>query len=156
VISEGVDIRRLRVLVYATNVLMELAFRQVTGRLVRTDSANDDDWGLVVLPADPTLLAMSERILEEVPAARRAPLVVRDIDPRDVGIRGSSGTGKFVPLGSTGQLGLIRDTDGRAAPAQLVAAATRYVESSGSPIPPFELALAAANDEVLRAKLLSF
>ena len=53
-ISEGVDIRRLRVLVYATNIVTELGFRQITGRIVRTDPKNgDDDYGSVVLPADP-------------------------------------------------------------------------------------------------------
>jgi superfamily II DNA or RNA helicase len=36
-ISEGVDIRRLRVLTYATNMATELGFRQITGRVVRTD-----------------------------------------------------------------------------------------------------------------------
>ncbi len=39
-ISEGVDIRRLRILVYATNIVTELAFRQITGRIVRTDPKN--------------------------------------------------------------------------------------------------------------------
>ena len=39
-ISEGVDIRRLRVLVYATNMATELGFRQITGRVVRADPKN--------------------------------------------------------------------------------------------------------------------
>jgi hypothetical protein len=156
-ISEGVDIRRLRVLVYATNVLTELSFRQITGRIDRADPKNgDDDYGTVVLPADPRLLQMAERILDEVPPVRRGPLVIRE--PRDgsTNIRGPRDAAEFVPLGSTGELAMITDTNGRSAPAELVAAAKRYIELSGSTIPPFELALAAAHDEQLRRKLLAF
>lgn len=156
-ISEGVDIRRLRVLVYATNVATELGFRQITGRLVRTDPKNgSDDYGLVVLPAEPVLLAMAERIRAEVPASRRGPLIVRESREPSGGIRNDGQRGEFAPLGSTGQFGMVTDTDGRSAPADLVAAAHRYVAASSSPIPPFELALAAANDAALREKLLAY
>ena len=156
-ISEGVDIRRLRVLVYATNMATELGFRQITGRVVRTDPKNaDEDYGTVIMPADPRLLDMAQRLLEEVPQAQRQPLIIRD--PRDgsTSIRGHSDDAGFTPLGSTGELAMITDTSGRSAPAALVAAAKRYIEASGSPIPPFELALAAANDEQLRTRLLEF
>jgi hypothetical protein len=155
-ISEGVDIRRLRVLVYATNVVTELAFRQITGRVVRSDARNgEDDYGLVVLPADGRLLAMVERILDEIPPVKRAPLVL--CDPR-VGpiFRSGQRLQEFVPLGSTGELAIVVDTSGRSAPAELVAAATFYVEASGSTIPPFEIALAANNDRQLRARLMSY
>lgn len=64
-VSEGVDIRRLRVLVYATNVLTDLSFRQIIGRVIRTDAGNPDDSGLVVLPADPRLVAIAEAIRDE-------------------------------------------------------------------------------------------
>ena len=156
-ISEGVDIRRLRVLVYATNIVTELNFRQITGRVARIDPKNgDDDYGTVVLPADPRLLEMAQRILDEIPPVQRGPLVIRE--PRDgsTSIRGPRDDGGFVPLGSTGELSMITDTSGRSAPAELVAAAKRYIEASGSAIPPFELALAAAHDEKLRSKLLGY
>jgi superfamily II DNA or RNA helicase len=156
-ISEGVDIRRLRVLVYATNVLTELAFRQITGRLVRTDPKNgDDDYGSVVLPADPRLLEMAERILDEVPPAQRCPLIIREPEPGNSDIRDARPDGGFVPLGSTGELSMITDTSGRSAPAELVEAARRYIAATGSPIAPFELALAAAHDERLRSRLLMY
>ena len=156
-ISEGVDIRRLRVLVHATNVVTELSFRQITGRIVRTDPGNgDDDYGTVVLPADPRLLEMAQRILEDVPPVQRGPLVIREPQEDGTSIRDSREGSGFVPLGSTGQLTVITDTSGRSAPAYLVAAAERYVELSGSAIPPFELALAAALDEQLRSKLLTY
>ena len=50
----------------------------------------------------------------------------------------------------------MTDTNGRSAPAELVEAAKRYIEASGSAIPPFELALAAAHDDRLRSKLLDY
>ncbi len=156
-ISEGVDIRRLRVLVYATNVISELSFRQITGRVVRTDPKNgSDDYGSVVLPADPRLLEMAEQILDEVPPGQRGALVIRDqvADARD--LRSHREESGFVLLGSTGEVSFVTDTNGRSAPAELVAAAKRYVEASRSPIAPFELALAAAHDERLRARLLEY
>jgi superfamily II DNA or RNA helicase len=156
-ISEGVDIRRLRVLVYATNIMTELAFRQITGRIVRTDPKNGaEDYGTVVLPADPRLLEMAQRILDEIPLTQRGPLVIYEPRERSTNIRGPRRHTDFVPLDSTGELAVITDTDGRSAPAELVAAAKRYIEASGSPIPPFELALAAAHDEHLRSQLLAY
>lgn len=156
-ISEGLDIRRLRVLVYATNIVTELSFRQITGRIVRTDPKNgDDDYGSVVLPADPRLLEMAERILEEVPPVQRGPLVIRDPREGPITIRATHHDATFVPLASTGELTMITDTNGRTAPAELVEAAKRYIEASGSMIPPFELALAAAHDDQLRSKLLTY
>lgn len=49
-ISEGVDIPRLRVLVYLPNPLTELAFRQSMGRVVRTSGPNDISYAYVVMP----------------------------------------------------------------------------------------------------------
>jgi superfamily II DNA or RNA helicase len=156
-ISEGVDIRRLRVLVYATNIVTELGFRQITGRIVRTDPKNGtQDDGTVVLPADPRLLAMAQRILDEQPPTRREPLIVDEPRNATTSIRSPGDKAQFVPLNSTGILTMITDTAGRAAPADLVSAAKRYTEASGSPVPPFELALAAAHDEQLRDKLLAY
>ena len=50
-VSEGVDIPRLRVLVYLPNARTELAFRQAMGRVVRNDGPNDDTRAYVVMPA---------------------------------------------------------------------------------------------------------
>ena len=155
-ISEGVDIRRLRVLIYATTMATELGFRQITGRVVRTDLKNADDYGTVIMPADPRFLDMAQRLLEEIPQAQRQPLVIRDPRDDNTSIRGHSDDAGFTPLSSTGELAMITDTSGRSAPAALVEAAKRYIEATGSPIPPFELALAAANDEQLRIRLLEF
>jgi superfamily II DNA or RNA helicase len=72
-VSEGVDIRRLRVLVYATNVLAELSFRQITGRIVRDDPGNAEEYGVMILPVDDRLGVMAARITDEAPVGLTAP-----------------------------------------------------------------------------------
>ena len=64
-VSEGVDIPRLRVLVYATNVLTELSFRQIAGRIVRVDLKNAEDYGVMILPVDERLSVMAARITSD-------------------------------------------------------------------------------------------
>lgn len=63
-VSEGVDIERLRVGVYATNVITELFFRQFVGRFVRRQG-EDDVWSIVFVPKDQRLVAFTEEIKEE-------------------------------------------------------------------------------------------
>ena len=50
-ISEGVDIKRLRVLIYLPNALTDLAFRQAIGRVVRTTGPEDDTRAYVIMPS---------------------------------------------------------------------------------------------------------
>jgi superfamily II DNA or RNA helicase len=70
-VSEGVDIPRLRVLVYLPNALTELAFRQAIGRVVRTAGPDDDTRAYVVMPSLDTLEAYARRVEEEMPAPYR-------------------------------------------------------------------------------------
>ena len=65
-VSEGVDIRRLRVLVYLPNALTELAFRQAIGRVVRTCGPDDDTRAYVVMPSFETFEAYARRVEEEM------------------------------------------------------------------------------------------
>ena len=65
-VSEGVDIPRLRVGVYATNVLTEMYFRQVVGRFVRMQSdlpRPQRAW--LYLPKDATLVRYATQIKAE-------------------------------------------------------------------------------------------
>jgi superfamily II DNA or RNA helicase len=64
-VSEGVDIPRLRVGVYATNVLTELFFRQVVGRFVRTQEGLEDQTSYLYLPADDVLVGYAQAIKQE-------------------------------------------------------------------------------------------
>lgn len=64
-VSEGVDIPRLRVGVYATTVLSELFFRQAVGRFVRVVPGLDEQSAAFYLPADATLIRHALAIKEE-------------------------------------------------------------------------------------------
>ena len=75
-VSEGVDIPRLRVGVFATTTQTELFFRQAVGRLVRYTRGLGSQRAYLFIPADPALRAHAERIGEE----RRHSLRRRDDD----------------------------------------------------------------------------
>ena len=68
-ISEGVDIPRLRVLVYLPNALTELAFRQAVGRVVRTMAYDDDTRAYILMPAFATFDEYARRVEREMPAS---------------------------------------------------------------------------------------
>lgn len=70
-ISEGVDIKRLRVLIYLPNSQTELTFRQAVGRVVRTDDKNDMSRAYVVMPAYKVFEKFARRIEHEMPPAKR-------------------------------------------------------------------------------------
>jgi superfamily II DNA or RNA helicase len=64
-VSEGVDIPRLRVGVYATTAKTAMIFRQIVGRFVRTGGGSgDQSW--IFLPAEPVLRAHAATIEEEL------------------------------------------------------------------------------------------
>jgi superfamily II DNA or RNA helicase len=64
-VSEGVDIPRLRVGVYATAARTELFFRQVVGRFVRRTPAPARQMSYLLLPADSRLKQLAMQIEEE-------------------------------------------------------------------------------------------
>jgi superfamily II DNA or RNA helicase len=61
-VSEGVDIPRLRVGVYATAARTELFFRQVVGRFIRTTPEPRRQMSYLLMPADPRLKALAREI----------------------------------------------------------------------------------------------
>ncbi|MEY2975235.1 MAG: hypothetical protein RIR49_1655 [Actinomycetota bacterium] len=63
-VSEGVDIPRLRVAVYATTVATELFFRQAVGRVVRWQAGRPDQRAYVFIPDDPRLRSHAFAIAE--------------------------------------------------------------------------------------------
>ena len=70
-VSEGVDIPRLRVGVYATPTTAPLFFRQMCGRLVRTTPGLPADPSYLYLPADPALRDLAAGVEHEM----RLPLI---------------------------------------------------------------------------------
>lgn len=72
-VSEGVDIPRLRVGVYATTVATELFFRQAVGRFVRWQPGRGTQRAYVFIPDDPRLRTHAFRIAESRRHALRPP-----------------------------------------------------------------------------------
>ena len=64
-VSEGVDIPRLRVGVYATAARTELFFRQVVGRFIRRTPSPPRQMSYLLLPADARLTRLAVQIEEE-------------------------------------------------------------------------------------------
>lgn len=77
-VSEGVDIPRLRVGVYATNTVTELFFRQAVGRLVRWSGALGRQTAYMFIPDDLRLRTFAQAIAEQ----RRHSLRKREDDDR--------------------------------------------------------------------------
>jgi superfamily II DNA or RNA helicase len=64
-VSEGVDIPRLRVLVHATNISSELFFRQAVGRVIRVVPYLEEQGASFYMPSEKLLLTYAKRIKEE-------------------------------------------------------------------------------------------
>src|SRR5262249_57676772 len=64
-VSEGVDIPRLRVGVYATTTATELFFRQAVGRLVRWTRGVPRQRAWLFIPDDPRLRAHAHGVAEQ-------------------------------------------------------------------------------------------
>lgn len=76
-VSEGVDIPRLRVGVYATTARTELFFRQVVGRFIRRTPTPRAQMSHVYMPADPRL----KRLAGEIEQERNHALVSASTEP---------------------------------------------------------------------------
>jgi superfamily II DNA or RNA helicase len=72
-VSEGVDIPRLRVGVYATAAKTPMIFRQIVGRFVRTIPGRPQEPSWLYVPADPVLRDHASTIEQEVRRALRRP-----------------------------------------------------------------------------------
>jgi hypothetical protein len=158
-VSEGVDIPRLRVVVYLTNRITLLSFRQIVGRVVRTDPANIDDHGRVYLPADPRLLEMARQVTETVHLLPPPIIILTDRDQLQrvvIEADGSTSRVPFETLQTLGEQGSAFDTGGREADVVLIDCARRFIEREGlTGTDPESLAIAAADTPALRAALLA-
>lgn len=111
-VSEGVDIPRLRVGVYGTNVLTEMYFRQVVGRFVRMQPqvpAPQRAW--LYLPKDPVLVRYARQIKAE------RDHVLEEIMPagqRDLFDRATVSVKEYAPLHAVARVdSLIGDDEAR-------------------------------------------
>jgi superfamily II DNA or RNA helicase len=100
-VSEGVDIPRLRVGVYATAAKTPLIFRQIVGRFVRTLPSRPAEPSWLYIPADPVLRDHAATIETELRGSLRRvaeadPFALDERDERRRTER--SDTPEFVPL----------------------------------------------------------
>ncbi len=123
-VSEGVDIPRLRVGVYASAAKTPLIFRQIVGRFVRTLPGRPPEQSFLYLPADPLLRAHAAEVETELRHALR-----RDQDeegfeqPRERRQTERSPQADFVPLSAefAPQLTLFGPAPAASAPSRPVA-----------------------------------
>jgi len=100
-VSEGVDIPRLRVGVYLTNVKAELFFRQAVGRFVRVLSDLQSQDAFIFIPQDREIVKLAETIQEEREHALDECDSGSDRSDRDLfGSYIPALTGRFIPIQS--------------------------------------------------------
>jgi superfamily II DNA or RNA helicase len=144
-ISEGVDIPRLRVGVFASNVISELYFRQFCGRFVRTGSDLEREReAFVYLPDDARLRAMASTIAADVRHALRAK---RERDEAGDALaaanatEGATDVGEFASIAATAREGHTLDFGPLFNPAKYLSAppeqrSARETESEGDDAAP--------------------
>jgi superfamily II DNA or RNA helicase len=120
-VSEGVDIPRLRVGVYATAARTPLIFRQIVGRFVRTIPGRPPEPSYLYLPAEASLRVMAAEVEHELRAVLRRPEEEDGLLDERSERRESERTDadEFVPLAAdvTPQLALFGSRGGAAPPA---------------------------------------
>jgi superfamily II DNA or RNA helicase len=99
-VSEGVDIPRLRVGVYASAAKTPLIFRQIVGRFVRTLPGRPPEPSWVYLPADPLLRTHAAEVESELRHALRRPEEAEEAfdEPEQRCQSEPSPQAEFVPL----------------------------------------------------------
>ena len=104
-VSEGVDIPRLRVGVYATVAKTPLIFRQIVGRFVRVVAGRPSELSYVFLPADRGLRALAADVETELRHHLHAPkdgvdegLLDDDLLERAARVETEPDGAAFVPL----------------------------------------------------------
>ena len=137
-VSEGVDIPRLRVGVYATAAKTPLVFRQIVGRFVRTLQGRPLEHSYLFLPADGLLRAHAAEVEQELcqvlrPPAEEPPEAFDRVDRRR---SEPAAPDAFVPLDAdvAPQLALF----GGGPPPPVVRAAPAVTAASAVPIAAVE------------------
>jgi superfamily II DNA or RNA helicase len=98
-VSEGVDIPRLRVGVFATTTTTELFFRQAVGRLVRWTRGVKGQKSFLYIPDEPRLRARAFAIAEQRRhSLRHEDRVTREVEVDDDGAEQDLFSGLFEPI----------------------------------------------------------
>jgi superfamily II DNA or RNA helicase len=135
-VSEGVDIPRLRVGVYATAAKTPMIFRQIVGRFVRTIPGRLPEPSWVYLPADPVLRGHAAEVESELRRALREREDEEGLEePRERRASEPSPVMEFVPLSAevAPQMTLFGP-----APAVKASKATEPPPAESAPLAAFE------------------
>jgi len=136
-VSEGVDIPRLRVGVYATAAKTPLVFRQIVGRFVRTTPGTAAEPSWLYLPADQTLRSHAADVESELRhvLCREQPGDELD-EPQERRASEPSPTADFVPLSAefAAQMTLF----GAPQPARGASSSLSTPEPEPAPLAAFE------------------
>lgn len=98
-VSEGVDIPRLRVGVYATNVTSELFLRQFAGRFVRGQES-----ATLYIPAVEPIVNAARQIKEERDHVLAQAINLPDVEITSGNTQAATSSTSFTPLSSTSQV----------------------------------------------------
>jgi superfamily II DNA or RNA helicase len=134
-VSEGVDIPRLRVGVYATAAKTPLIFRQIVGRFVRTTPGTAAEPSWLYLPADQTLRSHAAEVESELRHVLRRDEPGDELDELpERSASEPSPTADFVPLSAefAAQMTLF----GAPQPARASASGAPSLSSSAPGTPP--------------------
>jgi superfamily II DNA or RNA helicase len=135
-VSEGVDVPRLRVGVYATAAKTPLIFRQIVGRFVRTIPGRAPEPSWLYLPADPLLCSHAAEVETELRHALRRPELQEGFDEQHERRATELGeNAEFVPLSAefAPQMTLFGP-----APSMPASAPTRPPTPEPAPLATFE------------------
>ena len=142
-VSEGVDIPRLRVGVYATVAKTPLIFRQIVGRFVRVVAGRPQELSHLFLPADGHLRALAADVETDLRHVLRPPgddpadgLLDDDLLERAQRTETEPGDAAFVPLAAdvAPQLELFGSPG--AAPARAPVSPANFPPAAKAPKPP--------------------
>lgn len=129
-ISEGVDIPRLRVGIFATNITTELFFRQFAGRFLRMIDGLDEQNAYLLIPRDEVFVS----IIAEFQKTRLQVLdeqVARDM--ADLGAHDDRLLSTFLPISATAEAHDVFHPDGVSVGQAEIQAARRYMAEAGAP-----------------------
>ncbi len=128
-VSEGVDIPRLRVGVYATPAKTAMLFRQIVGRFVRVTPGMPVEASWLFMPADPTLRDHAARIEAEVAGAVRQSTPSAEWEGLPF-TETEASPSSYEPLGAIVEAGTVHETTA-APPAELATQTTAAAAGVG-------------------------
>jgi hypothetical protein len=137
-VSEGVDIPRLRVGVFASNVVTEMYFRQFCGRFVRTTGAGAHEReAYVFVPDDHRIRSLAARITLDVRAAIKERDDATDADGLAAATRAerSADMGLYASINANATEGRTLDFGPLFNPAAYHAQAVAVPSGQSRPVP---------------------